>query len=290
MTRLVIPRDVTWELVIVNNRCTDETDVVIASFKTRLPIRRAFEPTPGLSNARNRALQESSGEYILWTDDDVFVTEHWLEGYVRAFRRWPEADVFGGPIEPLFEGEPPRWILRVLDQIGPVFGRQTFGNMPVPLAADQVSTGPYGGNFVVRKRVLPTRAFSESLGVRHGVYALGEETEVIRGLLASGLSGWWTPEPLVRHWIPQSSQTLDHVRQWMVACGQYEFTQLSSASLSQLRYYWEYVRLIGHETSFRLTRYLTPPEFWIRDIVGASKARGAILSHRMRTCRNHVSI
>jgi glycosyltransferase involved in cell wall biosynthesis len=286
----VIPPDVTWEVVVVNNGCTDDTDSVIASFEWRLPIRRAFEPSVGTSNARNRALHESSGEYVLWMDDDILVTSHWLESYVRAFRRWPNADVFGGPIEPLFEGEPPAWIPRVLHEIGPVFGRQTLGNAPVALAPDRVSDGPYGGNFVLRRRALPERPFSGLLGPIGSRYALGEETEVVRRLLASGLSGWWTPEPLVRHWIPQSSQTLDYVRRWMVACGQYEFTRSPSRSLLRLHYYWEYFRWIGHETSFRLTRHVAPPEFWIRELASASKARGAILAHRMSTFDDQLTL
>ena len=75
MTRLEIPPHVQWELLIVNNNSTDATSAMVASFSRRLPIRERFEPRPGLSHARNRALTESQGDYILWTDDDVSSTE-----------------------------------------------------------------------------------------------------------------------------------------------------------------------------------------------------------------------
>ena len=67
------------------------TDDVIRSFENRLPIRRAFEPTPGQSNARNRIVAEATGDYILWTDDDVTVSPDWLVVYAEAFRARPGA-------------------------------------------------------------------------------------------------------------------------------------------------------------------------------------------------------
>ena len=38
MTRLTLPPEVEWELLVVNNNCVDDTDEVINSFKTRLHV------------------------------------------------------------------------------------------------------------------------------------------------------------------------------------------------------------------------------------------------------------
>src|SRR4051812_25844630 len=84
MTRLQVPAGVTWEVIVVNNNSSDVTDTVIASFEGRLPIRRVFEPAQGKSHALNRAVAESRGDYILWTDDDALVDEGWLAAYVLA--------------------------------------------------------------------------------------------------------------------------------------------------------------------------------------------------------------
>ena len=67
----------------------------------RLPARtQGFESRPGLSHARNRAIAEATGDYILWTDDDVTVCRDWLVAYADAFRKWPDAVGFGGPSGP----------------------------------------------------------------------------------------------------------------------------------------------------------------------------------------------
>src|SRR5437763_1886582 len=106
MLLLRIPEPVTWELLVVNNNSTDETESVIARFAGKLPIRGIFEARQGQSHARNRLVAEAAGELILWTDDDVLVAPDWMEQYVEAARRWPDASHFGGTADPLFEISP----------------------------------------------------------------------------------------------------------------------------------------------------------------------------------------
>lgn len=281
MTRLAVPDGVAWELVVVDNRCTDDTAAVIASFARRLPIRRVVEPEPGLANARNRGVAEAGGDHVVWTDDDVLVDEGWLAAYCAAFRRWPDASVFGGPIEPEFEGEPPAWIPRVMHMIGPVFGRQTLGDAPVALTVERVGAGPYGGNMAMRRDALLRFPFDGRLGVRADQYAIGEETEVIRRMLAAGLTGWWSPEPRVRHCVPRVSQTEAYVRRWMVGCGRYvaHFPE-RDRSLPHNHLPRLYARLLRHELGYRVQRAIARPEVWMPHLVHAAQTRGRILAVR----------
>src|SRR5262249_32999269 len=144
-----IPVATEWEILVVNNNCTDQTDQVIRAYEGRLPIRRVFEPRPGLSHARNRAVTQATGKYILWTDDDVTVCTGWLAAYVDAFRRWPDAAVFGGPIEPWFDGTPPKWLSQIYNTIAGVYAARDFGTEPVPLSPNVI---PWGANYAVRAR------------------------------------------------------------------------------------------------------------------------------------------
>ena len=105
------PDGIDWELLVVNNGCTDDTDLVIRSFADRLPLRREFEAQQGHSRALNRAVGTANGDYVVWTDDDVVVDRAWLAAYAEAFRRWPEAAVFGGPIVPRYHAPVPPWVI-----------------------------------------------------------------------------------------------------------------------------------------------------------------------------------
>ena len=113
MRDLRVPSGVNWELVVVNNNCTDDTDAVIARHAKHLPLRRLFESSPGKSFALNRAASEARGDFVVWTDDDVLVAPGWLAEYAAAMRRWPTASFFGGPSEPWFDASPPPWFRRV---------------------------------------------------------------------------------------------------------------------------------------------------------------------------------
>ena len=108
MRQLHVPDGAEWELLIVNNNCSDDTDSVLSRYGEFLPIRRVFEPRQGTCHARNTAVREARGELLVQTDDDVLVDRAWLQEYCAAATRFPEAAFFGGTIEPWFESSPPR--------------------------------------------------------------------------------------------------------------------------------------------------------------------------------------
>src|SRR6476646_4081117 len=93
LTSLAPPAHVDWEILIVNNNCTDHTDAVIAAFRDRLPLRRVVEAVPGLCHARNCALRQAKGTWVIFTDDDVLVDEQWLCAFWRTAVRFPNAVV-----------------------------------------------------------------------------------------------------------------------------------------------------------------------------------------------------
>ncbi len=72
------------EVIVVDNApSTDATQRLVASLYPN--VRYVKEPRPGLDWARNRAIIESRGEIVAYTDDDVVVDPVWLSGIVDAF-------------------------------------------------------------------------------------------------------------------------------------------------------------------------------------------------------------
>ena len=94
MIGLRVPEGVEWELLVIDNNSTDDTENVVAGFEGRLPVRHVFEPRAGKSHAANTVLREARGDLIVWTDDDVLVDAGWLEAYAHAARDWPDAALF----------------------------------------------------------------------------------------------------------------------------------------------------------------------------------------------------
>ena len=70
-----------------------------------------YEPNSGsfgLNVARNTGVERSTGELVVFVDDDVRVRPGWLEALLEAANTHPDLDVFTGPIEPRLEG-PGEW-------------------------------------------------------------------------------------------------------------------------------------------------------------------------------------
>jgi GT2 family glycosyltransferase len=62
----------------------------------------------GLNAARNTGVEHTSGELIVFVDDDIEAEPGWLAALLDAARAHPEVDVFTGPIRARLEGRPPR--------------------------------------------------------------------------------------------------------------------------------------------------------------------------------------
>lgn len=283
MTRLVIPPQLEWELLVVNNNSTDDTDEVIASFSRLIPITRIFEPSPGLSVARNAAVARASGDYIMWTDDDVLVGEQWLNAYTAAFQRHPEAAVFGGPIAPWFEGTPPVWLERAWPSLMNVYATRDLGAEILPLSREG-NYLPYGANFAIKMTEQAKRQYDPSLGVRPGQPLLGEETQLIVSILDAGGRGWWVPDASVRHWIPRSRQTLRYVRGYYQALGRTQSFKRTAAP-TELQFFgkplWLWRMAIYAEAIYRLRRPFVGPEVWVKDMVSAASCWAQIRTHAL---------
>jgi glycosyltransferase involved in cell wall biosynthesis len=271
----VEPPAVLWELVVVNNNSTDETESVLDHFSERLPLRRVFEPEPGIANARNAAIRHANGEYIVWTDDDVLIDKEWLRAYERAVNQWPDTALFGGPVRPKFEGTPPAWLVDIWPKVAEVFVTRDPGKEPIELdGADHI---PYGANYVVRTREQQKFPYDPNLGRKHGAGMLGEETAVIEAILASGGRGRWIPDADVQHWIRTEQQTIEYLRSYFTLLGKTHYrehrrgTDRLRGRRSQLR-----CQALCAELQYQCARWSRDPHRWFKPLVEASILRGAL--------------
>jgi glucosyl-dolichyl phosphate glucuronosyltransferase len=275
MTRLRIPEGVSWELLVVNNNSTDATDEVVQSFLGRLPVRCLAEPTPGKSHALNRAVREAAGSYIVFTDDDALVDSDWVSAYADAFRRWPDAAVFGGPIEPWFAGNPPSWLVRTFHQVEYAYAALDLGPEPRRLGGHDV---PFGANMAMRMKEQREHLYDPQLGPRPDSGLRGEEITLVKQLLSDGATGFWVPRARVRHYIPADRQTVPYIRRWYHGWGEY-LARISPPSKSvgfAGRPLWLWRQAIATELRFQLRRRLARPEVWIEDLKLAATSWGQL--------------
>jgi glucosyl-dolichyl phosphate glucuronosyltransferase len=275
MQELHIPPGDTWELLIVNNNCTDETEAIVEKHSTRLPLRRLLEKQQGHANARNCALTHTRGELLLWTDDDVCVDRGWLAAYVEAAKNYPDAGYYGGPVEPWFEASPPKWVSRNLDLLQGPFALRELGPDTRQLVGQET---PFGANMGFRTAELKGFEFDRRLGrVGDGMLS-GDETSLIDRLKAAGRTGIWVGPARVRHFIPATRMTVEYI--WKFFHGLGRTRQVLSP-------YNRGVPLLGSSPRWIWRRYLlarakallaapTLGRWWLTNFIDAAVHRGIL--------------
>jgi len=100
-----------YEIIIVDNRSTDNTKDIIKKFSKSKNIRYIYEPILGLSQARNAGLKNARGKYVAYLDDEAVASKNWLETILETFESVkPRPGCIGGKIEPIWESPRPKWL------------------------------------------------------------------------------------------------------------------------------------------------------------------------------------
>lgn len=197
LTALRLPR-APIEFLVIDNGSRDATPDLLQGHRwpEGFNARVVREEKLGLSNARNRAVREARGEYIIFMDDDETADPEWLCAFERLIDDH-SPDAFGGRIEVLFEDERPRWLT---DDLLGFLGQLNRSDSVTPLIdADSYF---HGGNFGFRKRAGEAVGdFDSMLGRRGTDNTGGEEVEFYRRLLSAGCKVWWTPHAVIHHRI-----------------------------------------------------------------------------------------
>ena len=187
-----------WEFLVIDNASRDATPELLARhvWPAGWVVRVVREAQLGIANARNRAIAEARGEYIIFLDDDESADPDWLLAYERLVQEHAP-DAFGGRIDVLFEDARPPWLSNEL--LG-FLGKLDWGEK-VKLLND-LSTPLYTGNFGFRSSIIEQIGlFDASLGRRGKENNGGEDVDFYRRIIRAGLKVWWMPDAVIFHRI-----------------------------------------------------------------------------------------
>jgi len=178
-------------------------------------LRVEHEGRAGLAFARNRAIECSRGENLIFTDDDVTCLPGWLNAYAKTFENEWVSGV-GGRILPRMPLETPRWFLEILRrETGGPTCRFDFGDETIEIRDGSGLPMPFGGNMGVRRALaVAAGGFRTDLGWGEKKQIPGEETEFFHRILQRGGRLVYQPEAALEHHIQKDCVTWEYYVRW----------------------------------------------------------------------------
>lgn len=182
-----------FSIVICDNDQLQSAKAIVSEFSARssIVIKYCVEEQQNICMARNKAIENASGDFIAFIDDDEFPAPGWL---MNLYQAAADDSVHGvlGPVVRHFDEQAPKWILK-----GNFFERPSH------------STG-----FVIDWRegrtgnvLLKTRILSSDEPVFDPQYHRGGDTDFFRRMTEKGYTFIWCSEAVVYEVVPPQRWT-----------------------------------------------------------------------------------
>jgi len=181
----------TFSVVVADNDAGGTARKVVEEFSATAPVPVIYciEPRRNIAHCRNRALENATGNYVAFIDDDEFPISTWLSMLVKACSE-SGADGVLGPVRPHFDERPPPWIIRG------GFCERAEHKTGTVMSWDRCRTG----NVLFQRSILKglTRPFNPEFGTG------GEDKDFFMRLTQSGRVFIWCNEAAVYETVPPS--------------------------------------------------------------------------------------
>jgi glucosyl-dolichyl phosphate glucuronosyltransferase len=202
-----------WEVIVVVNNSTDDTDQVLSCASERLAgrLRIIHETEQGHCAALNAGIRVSRGNVILVTNHDVTLDVDWLEEAGLALERFG-CHYVGGRVLPLWRSQRPAWLPDMPGLHWAVLALLDYGTTPMAFGERM----PIGCNMAFTREAFSRAGlFDNRLGRRPGTLIGQDVREWGLRARAAGLTGMYAPRMIIHHEVPTSRMTKRYFRRWM---------------------------------------------------------------------------
>jgi len=206
-----------WEVIVVNNNSTDNTQSVAQSVwnKEKSPVFLSIvdEPKPGLTHARHRGFIISRYEYVLFCDDDNWLSEGYIQTAYEIMKSNPLIGALGGKGEGVCETIPPAWYHRLGIYVYAINAQaEKTGEVPRGMV--------YGAGATFRKSLylfLINHGFNSMLSDRKGKeLSSGGDDELCYALRLIEYKIWYDDRLTFQHFIPKERLNWQYLREFFV--------------------------------------------------------------------------
>jgi succinoglycan biosynthesis protein ExoM len=184
------PPNATVRIVVADNDALPSARTLVDALRVELPFEVIYVhcPASNISIARNACLDNGTGEYLAFVDDDETASVKWLAELTEVARA-SGADAVLGPVSAVYSDAAPGWMRR----------GDFHSTLPV-YAGGEIRTG-YSCNVLLRRASphIAGRRFSLAAGQTGG-----EDTEYFTQMYEAGGRIAYAPRALVVEPVPEA--------------------------------------------------------------------------------------
>ncbi len=187
------------EIIVVDN------DLGKTALSTIQSIKKVFnnsiifyynEPKKNISLARNKAVSKSSGEFILFIDDDGYADENLINAYINCYKIY-KADGIFGTVLPYYDEGVPEWIKK-----GNFFVR------PIQKTGEKTNFTRTTNCFIKADLL---RNYAQPFDPKFGLTG-GEDVDLFSRLEKNGANFIFCAEAIVYDFVPRERANLSYLQ------------------------------------------------------------------------------
>jgi glucosyl-dolichyl phosphate glucuronosyltransferase len=216
----------TYEVIVVDNNSTDNTDQVCHAFlesHTDMQASYMKEGQQGSSFARNTGAGVAKGGILVFMDDDAVADKDFISRYIKLFDEIPEAIGAGGRIIPRYIPSEPLWMSHFVSSL---VGNFDYSKTRCPFESGKY---PLESNMAVRREAFKhIGGFNTALpGVKGTLRIGGEGKDFFFRLTASGDPIFYDPNIRVQHVVETVKLTREYMYRVASGIGRGERVRIS---------------------------------------------------------------
>lgn len=191
--------DIVLEIVVVDNNPDGNARGVINKYedKTEVKVKYFIQPIKNISLTRNKAVKESSGEYLAFIDDDEFSDSEWIINLYKALIEFQADGVFGRVLS-YFPSGTPDWIQECF-----VYNREAP-------KTGSIAASKRTGNCLIKTSLL--KVLDEPFNIAYGLTG-GEDAMLFDRLTTEGAKFVNCKEAVTYEFVPEDRTSLS----WLIS-------------------------------------------------------------------------
>lgn len=178
----------TYSILVADNDGSRSAEAVALSWagKSPIAIQYCVEPRQNIALVRNKAVENATGDFVAFIDDDELPARNWLLTLFNACAEYG-ADGVLGPVMPRFDANTPRWVIQ-----SKLYERPTYRTgLVIPWKSGRT------GNVLLKKEI-----FADELDPFRPEFLTGEDQDFFRRMIANGRVFVWCSEAVAYEAIP----------------------------------------------------------------------------------------